>query len=59
MRHVFLALFAIFCYTTAMCYEPDEGYSREQRVAMDRLVADSIEPKDWLTELTEVKHGNH
>lgn len=57
MRHVFLALFAVFCYTYASNAVPTKGYSDAERGGMDRLVADAVEPKDWLTQLTEDRDG--
>jgi hypothetical protein len=42
MKHIFLALFAVFCYSYAETYEPDEGYSRAERAAMTKLVEREI-----------------
>jgi hypothetical protein len=53
--HVFLAWFAVFCYTYASNAVPTKGYSKAEVAAMDKLVVDSTEPKDWLTQLTERK----
>ncbi len=39
MRHVFLSLFAVFCYSYAMNYEPEQhGYSQQERAGMAGLV---------------------
>lgn len=60
MRHVLLALFAVFCYTYAMTYPTIEpGYTARERDGMERLVADAVEPQDWLVMLTEKRSANH
>ncbi len=46
MRCVFLGLFAILAYTTAMCYEPEPtGYSVAEVNALNRLVEHSARQK--------------
>jgi len=39
VRYIFLSIFAIFAYTTAMMMEPEtQGYSQADQDGMDRLV---------------------
>lgn len=54
-QHVFLALFAVFCYTYASNAVPTKGYSEAERAAMNKLVAEAG-CEDWLCKLTERKH---
>lgn len=44
MRYILLALFALFCYTTAMCYEPESehGYTSKEQAGMNKLVERSL-----------------
>ena len=40
MRYIFLSLFAVLAYTTAMMIEPEQpGYSQADQAGMDRLVS--------------------
>jgi hypothetical protein len=40
MKCIFLSLFAILAYTTAMVWEPEQiGYSKADQDGMDRLVS--------------------
>lgn len=39
MKYIFLSIFAVFCYTLAMTFEPEQqGYSRSDVSGMNRLI---------------------